>query len=219
MKKIITILLFSFIVVPVLSRGFISHDSTRFSLAGGFSFTTSNIKRDIGNRPHPGVDAKLQVFLTPAVRLSVEGSYNFKHNLDLRWVDVESHLLELNLHYIASINNNKAGFYLIGGFALQNWKGIYTGIGHEYEFRQYGSPQSYYSTSWPSFGMGVGLQRKIKKIELYGEFKNRLLLRKEENVPTSIIDVGYSFGARYNIKYKGNRKSIIKMPGDRYHWF
>jgi len=66
------------------------------------------------------------------------------------------------------------------------------------------------------------MQRAIKKIELYGEFKYRVN-KRSDNVPISIMDVNYSLGVRYRIKASfdksGRRKPLIKMPGDRYHWF
>lgn len=220
MERAIT-LLFSFFILDGFSLGFVSYDSTRYSVAMGMSFSTSNIRRDVTNVPYPGLDARAQLFLSKSVRLSAEYTHHFKHNLGLVWENVQSDLFEINVQYVAAINDHKSGFYTITGVAVQNWRGVYTGMGHEFEFRQYGDPQSYYSASWSTLSVGCGMQRTINKIELYGEFKYRVS-KRNDNVPVSIIDVNYSFGARYNIKprtEKSKRNSRIKMPGERYHWF
>ncbi len=80
-----------------------SSDSTRFCVSTGMSFSTDNIRRDMANVPHLGLDLRFQLFLTSCIRLSAEYSYNPKHDLGIIWRDVKSNLYELDFHYIASI--------------------------------------------------------------------------------------------------------------------
>lgn len=195
------------------------NDSTKIAVSIGTGFGTSNVKRDFTNKPHPGLDTRISFYLLPSLRVSAEYNRMFEHSIKPYWEGVRSDVYELNLQYLAHVTGYSSAFYIIAGYAVQDWKGTFVGEGFEHETGQFSSTDASFTARFPKLSVGFGMQRSFKQFDLFADFRYRIN-HSEPKIPLNIVDVNYGIGIRYRLKSSSLKKLYrVVMPPERYHWF
>lgn len=172
---------------------------TNFGIGGGvtrsFVFLPRNVKE---HDDVTGFHASLIYGGEKIFRGNLEYTYYKKINIEPTWYDIRAYTIEMNMQAIARFQKTRTYFYPVFGLSYNSFKGYFTGVDDFLHLSYKYQKNQTVNTRWIGLNIGSGFEQYIKQFSLYGEYKLRI--GNGDNKQLTIMDVCFTFGARYYIR-------------------
>jgi hypothetical protein len=177
------------------------------------SFSGIDIYKNYFQNPHKyGYSPRVYWEFSNVMRLSAEFTRIPHFNFDPSWSNLRTTNLDLNLHFMARIKEEKSIFYLMMGICNHHWTGHFKQQSAYYDAIAYYKPGSVISENIVKMNLGAGMERAFKYFEIFAEMRYRF---STEDGAFTVTDVAANVG----IKKKFNAGKLFRKLTDRYHWF
>jgi hypothetical protein len=142
-------------------------------------------------------------------RISAHYSSYKTLDMDPVWRNVSAHKMELNFEVVTHFDNIQLLLYPFAGISYNYISGTYTGKNDPDALTRFYSKNSTVTNRWPGLTAGVGLERSIKHIVLFTNYRMHIV-KAEDAV--RIMDIGLDAGLKYrmDLKFKMHKKNSSK---------
>lgn len=188
--------------------------STNFGIGGGLTRSVLYLNRNVKeNNDATGYSLALIYGGARIARVSVEYTHYKAIDIEPTWYNIKASTFEANVHIIARFKKTKAFFYPLAGLSYNMFSGYFTGRNDFMNLTEKYKTNAVAYSNWLGLNIGTGYEQYFGPVSVFIDYKMRV--GRSDFRQLNIMDVCFSFGARYNLKVPSVYR-IFKGTKSRY---